>query len=154
MPVFIAYVLSVVNIGHYWNNHHHLINATKRIDGWVLWATLFLLFWLSLVPFVIRWHDASGFSEGSTAAYGIVLGMASVAYELLVRAIVAADFPGSTVAQATRGSRKGVISIALYVIAVAFAYMSRLVSVGIYVLVSLLWLIPDRRLTRGLPDRA
>ncbi len=86
MPVFLAYVLSFVNIGHYWNNHHHLMNATKRIDGWVLWANLFLLFRLSLVPFVIRWHDASGFSEGSTAAYGIVLGMASVAYEFLVRA--------------------------------------------------------------------
>jgi uncharacterized membrane protein len=149
MPVLLAYVLSFVNIGHYWNNHHHLMNATERVDGWVLWANLFLLFWLSLVPFVIRWHDASGFSEGSTAAYGIVLGMASVAYELLTRAIVGADEPNSKVATAIKGSSKGFISIAFYVVAVAFAYVNRFVSVGIYVLVILLWLVPDRRMTRA-----
>lgn len=149
VPVLIAYILSFVNIGHYWNNHHHLMNAARRVNGWVLWANLFLLFWLSLVPFVIRWHDASGFSEGSTAAYGIVLGMASVAYELLIRAIVAADGPGSTVAKAIEGSSKGFISIALYAIAVALAYVSRFVSVGIYILVILFWLVPDRRMTCG-----
>lgn len=145
-PVLFAYILSFVNIGHFWNNHHHLMAATERIDGWVLWANLFLLFWLSLIPFVVRWHDASGFSEGSTAAYGIVLGMTSVAYELLTRAIVAADGPDSTVGRAIRGSRKGLISIALYATAVGFAYLNRFVSVSIYVLVILLWLVPDRRM--------
>ena len=149
IPDLLAYVLSFVNIGHYWSNHHHLMNATGRVDGWVLWANLFLLFWLSLIPFVVRWHDSSGFSEGSTAAYGIVLGMASVAYELLTRAIVAADEPDSTVARAIQGSRKGFISIALYVFAVAFAYVNRFVSVGIYALVILICIVPDRRMTRG-----
>ena len=96
--------------------------AAGHVDGRVLWANLFLLFWLSLVPFVIRWHDASGFAEGATATYGLVLGMASVAYELLTRAIIAAEGPGSTVAKAVQSSRKGLVSIALYIVAVALAY--------------------------------
>ena len=120
---------------------------TERVDVRVLWANLLLLFWLSLVPLVIRWHDESGFSEGATAAYVIVLGMASVAYELLTRTIIAANGPDSVVARALGGSRKGLLSIALYAAAVGLAYINRYVSVAIYVGVIAMWVKPDRRLS-------
>ncbi len=150
VPVLLAYLLSFINVGLYWNNHHHLMHATDRIDGRVLWANLFLLFWLSLVPFVISWLDESGFAAGATAAYGIVLGMASVGYDLTERAIVARNGPASAVARAIGGDRKGLASIALYAVAVPLAYASRWLAIGIYVAVVALWFIPDRRMARVL----
>ncbi len=150
LPVLLAYVLSFVNVGLYWNNHHHMMHATDRIDGRVLWANLFLLFWLSLVPFVIRWHDESHFAVGATAAYGVVLGMAAVAYELLERAIIAVNGPKSAIARAVGRDWKGWGSIAAYAVAVPLAFVSRPASIVIYVAVIAWWLVPDRRMVRAL----
>jgi uncharacterized membrane protein len=147
-PVLLAYALSFVNVGLYWNNHHHLLHATDRIDGRVLWANLFLLFWLSLVPFVIRWQDDTGFATGATAAYGIVLGFAAVGYQLTERAIVACNGPQSAVARAVGPDWKGQGSIAVYVLAVPLAYVSRWIAIALYIAVVALWLVPDKRIAR------
>jgi uncharacterized membrane protein len=153
-PTLLAHVLSFVNVGQYWNNHHHLLKATDRIDGKVLWANLLLLFWLSLVPFVIRWQNASDFAASAVAAYGIVLGMAATGYELLERAIIACNGPGSPVARAVGRDWKGRVSIALYVVAVPLAYLSRWAAICFYITVIVLWLIPDSRMARVLEERS
>ncbi|UYY59969.1 TMEM175 family protein [Sphingomonas sp. S2-65] len=145
MPLLLAYVLAFINVGLYWNNHHHLLHITERVDGRVLWANLFLLFWLSLVPFVIRWLDESAFSPGATACYGIVLGLAAIGYTLTERAIIACNGKNSRIARAIGRDWKGWGSIALYVAAVPLAYVSRWVAIGLYVAVIALWLVPDRR---------
>jgi uncharacterized membrane protein len=147
-PVLLAYALSFVNVGLYWNNHHHMLHATDQIDGRVLWANLFLLFWLSLVPFVIRWQDDTGFAPGATAAYGIVLGLAAVGYQMTERAIVACNGPQSAVARAVGRDRKGRGSIAIYALAVPLTYVNRWFAIALYVAVVALWLVPDRRLAR------
>lgn len=152
MPILLAYVLSFINVGLYWNNHHHLMQATQRIDGRVLWANLFLLFWLSLVPFVIRWLDASGFSAMATASYGVVLGMAAIGYELTERAIIARNGRQSAVGRAIGRDWKGKISLALYAVAVPAAFIARPVAIILYVAVLLFWIAPDRRIERELED--
>ncbi|MEG3175376.1 TMEM175 family protein [Sphingomonas sp. RB3P16] len=149
-PILLAYLLSFVNVGLYWNNHHHMFHAVERIDGRVLWANLFLLFWLSLVPFVIRWLDESEFAAGATAAYGIVLGLAAIGYSLTERAIIACNGKSSAVARAIGSDWKGWGSIALYALAVPLAFVSRWLAIGLYVAVIALWLIPDRRISRVL----
>lgn len=151
-PILLAYVLSFINVGLYWNNHHHLMQATGRIDGRVLWANLFLLFWLSLVPFVIRWLDESGFSAMATAAYGVVLGMAALGYELTEQSIIACNGQQSAVAKAIGRDWKGKISLVLYIIAVPTAFFARPVAIVIYVAVLLIWLVPDRRIERALQN--
>jgi uncharacterized membrane protein len=153
-PILLAYTVSFVNVGLYWNNHHHLLKATEKVDGKVLWANLFLLFWLSLVPFVIRWQNESDFAASAVAAYGIVLGMAAIGYELTERAIIACNGRDSPVARAVGRDWKGWGSIALYVIAVPLAYYSRWAAVGLYITVIALWLNPDRRIARVLEERA
>jgi uncharacterized membrane protein len=150
VPILLAYILSFINVGLYWNNHHHLLQATDRIDGKVLWSNLFLLFWLSLVPFVIRWLDASGFSPMATASYGVVLGMAAIGYELLARSIIACNGPNSAVGQAIGRDWKGKITLALYAVAVPTAFLARPVAITFYILVLLFWLAPDRRIERAL----
>jgi uncharacterized membrane protein len=152
MPVLLAYALSFINVGLYWNNHHHLIHATEKVDGRVLWANLFLLFWLSLVPFVIRWLDGSGFAAGPTAAYGIVLGLAAIGYTLTERAIIACNGRTSAVARAIGHDWKGWLSILLYGIGIPLAFVSRWLALGAYVAVILMWLIPDRRIARLSPE--
>ncbi|MBK1839567.1 DUF1211 domain-containing protein [Azospirillum sp. YIM B02556] len=152
VPILLAYVLSFINVGLYWNNHHHLLQATTRIDGRVLWANLFLLFWLSLVPFVIRWLDASDFSPVATASYGVVLGMAAIGYSLTERAIIACGGGDSAVARAIGTDRKGKISLALYALAIPVAFILQWLSIVLYVLVILLWLVPDRRIERILEE--
>jgi len=152
MPILLAYVLSFINVGLYWNNHHHLMQATQRVDGRVLWANLFLLFWLSLVPFVIRWLDASGFSAMATASYGVVLGMAAIGYELTERSIIACNGRQSVVGRAIGRDWKGKISLALYAVAVPAAFLARPVAIILYVGVLLFWLAPDRRIERELED--
>ncbi|GLV23564.1 TMEM175 family protein [Sphingobium sp. Cam5-1] len=152
LPILLAYVLSFINVGLYWNNHHHLMQATGRIDGRVLWANLFLLFWLSLVPFVIRWLDASGFSPMATASYGVVLGMAAIGYELTERFIIACNGRQSAVAKAIGRDWKGKISLAIYAVAVPAAFFARPVAIILYIVVLLFWLAPDRRIERALKD--
>lgn len=152
IPILLAYVLSFINVGLYWNNHHHLLQATARIDGRVLWANLFLLFWLSLVPFVIRWLDESAFSAVATASYGVVLGMAAVGYNLTERAIIACGGSESAVARAVGSDLKGKVSMAFYAMAIPLAFVLQPLSILLYVLVILLWLVPDRRIERALEE--
>jgi len=146
VPVLLAYLLSYVNVGIFWNNHHHMLHLTERVDGKVLWANLALLFWLSLVPFVIRWIDEQGFSSLPTAAYGAVLVCAAVCYTILQRQIIAANGRGSRLALALGADRKGKMSIVLYACAIALAFMRPWASIALYMVVALTWLVPDSRI--------
>lgn len=150
LPLFGAYALSFVNIGIFWNNHHHMMNSVGRVDGRVLWANLFLLFWLSLIPFVIRWIDEAGITALPVAAYGAVLLMAAAAYLLLERALIVVEGEKSTVSAATGSRLKEWISFTLYAGAIAAAFFVPLLAVAIYVAVAAMWLIPDRRFERRL----
>src|SRR5271169_6275428 len=118
LPVFLAYALSFANVGIFWNNHHHMLHATERINGMVLWANLLLLFWLSLVPFVIRWMDETHFAPMPTAAYGVVLALAAIAYLLLEQAIIKCNGPDSKLARAVGSDRKGMLSLFIYISAI------------------------------------
>jgi uncharacterized membrane protein len=146
VPLFLAYVLSYVNVGIFWNNHHHMLHATERVDGRVLWANLGLLFWLSLVPFVIRWIDEAGFTAAPVAAYGFVLACAAIAYVILERTIIAVNGPDSRLAAAVGSDAKGRLSMALYVLGVVLAFYEPWVSIALYIAVALMWLVPDRRI--------
>ena len=146
VPVLLAYVLSYVNIGIFWNNHHHMLNVTERVDGKVLWANLALLFWLSLVPFVIRWIGEAGFTALPTAAYGVVLGCAGVSYIVLQRQIIAANGADSRLATATGSALKGKLTLLLYLSAIALAFVQPWMSITLYVVVALIWFVPDRRI--------
>ncbi len=145
-PLLLAYVLSYVNVGIFWNNHHHMLQVTERVDGRVLWANLALLFWLSLVPFVIRWIDEAGLTTAPVAAYGVVLTGASIGYLILERTIIAVNGPASRLAAAVGKDVKGKLSMALYVLAIPIAFLEPWMSIALYVAVALMWLIPDRRI--------
>ena len=156
-PLFGAYVLSFINVGIYWNNHHHMLQSARRVDGRVLWANLFLLFWLSLFPFVIRWIGEAGVTALPVAAFGVALLLAGFAYQLLEVALIRAEGEQSKVAQAVGAKFKEWISIALYLTAVVVAFLvSPWISVAIYFAVSAMWLIPDRRFEKAgiAPDPA
>ena len=145
-PVFSAYVLSYVNVGIFWLNHHHMMHATVHIDGRVLWANLALLFRLSLVPFMIRWIDEAGFSPLPTAAYGVVLAMAAVSYRLMQAAIIVRNGRDSALARAVGTDVKGNLSLALYVVSVPLAFFDPRISIAFYVVVAAMWFVPDRRI--------
>jgi uncharacterized membrane protein len=153
MPVFLSYVLSFIYVGIYWNNHHHLFQATEQVSGGILWANLHLLFWLSLFPFTTGWMGENGFAPVPTAVYGFVLLMAAIAYEILQRAIIAKQGRDSLLARAVGKDWKGKLSPALYLASIPLALISRWVASGLYVLVALLWLIPDPRIERKLEKR-
>jgi uncharacterized membrane protein len=146
VPTFLAYVLSYIYLGIYWSNHHHLLHATTRVNGAVLWANLHLLFWLSLVPFTTAWVGEHPRVSLPAAAYGGVLLMASIAYLILVRAIIRCEGPGSRVAEAVGRDIKGMTSTALYIAAVPLAFVDPIIAEGIYVAVALMWLVPDPRI--------
>ena len=146
LPVFLSYVLSFVNIGIYWNNHHHMLSATRRVNGAVLWANLHLLFWLSLFPFFTGWMGENHFDALPVAAYGGVLFMAGVAYYILKTTIIAAEGDESALAAALGGDFKGKISPVIYAIAIPLAFVNRWLSLTLYVVVALMWFIPDRRI--------
>jgi TMEM175 potassium channel family protein len=148
--VFSSYVLSFVFIGIYWNNHHHLLQAVERVNGNILWANLHLLFWLSQVPFATGWMGENHFAPLPEALYGFVLLMSAIAYYILVRAILAHHGRDSRVATALGGDFKGKISVVFYLFALPLAFVSRWAAGGIYVLVAIMWLIPDRRIERRL----
>ena len=155
LPLFGAYVLSFINVGIYWNNHHHMLQSARRVDGRVLWANLFLLFWLSLFPFVIRWIGEAGVTALPVAAFGVALLLAGFAYQLLEVALIAAEGAQSKVAVAVGGKVKEWVSIALYLTAVVTAFLlSPWISVAIYFTVSAIWLIPDKRFERLARERA
>jgi uncharacterized membrane protein len=146
LPVFLAYALSFANVGIFWNNHHHMLHVTERINGMVLWANLFLLFWMSLMPFVIRWMDETHFAPMPTAAYGVVLALAAIAYILLERAIIVCNGPNSKLARAVGGDLKGKLSLLVYTLAIPLAFVRPMIALTLYVVVAMIWFIPDRRI--------
>jgi uncharacterized membrane protein len=153
-PVFLSYVLSFINLGIYWNNHHHMIHVTERVSGKVLWANLHLLFWLSLFPFVTGWMGENHFAPAPTALYGVVMLLAAIAYWILLRAILAVQRPHSLLAAAVGRDFKGKLSPLLYLIAIPSAFIREWIAGGLYVIVALMWLIPDRRIERRLSSSA
>ncbi len=146
VPVFLTYVLSFVFLGIYWNNHHHMLHLADRINGRILWANLHLLFWLSLVPFATGWMGENHFAAVPAALYGGVLLMAAVAYTVLQRTIIAGQGPGSRLAAAIGSDAKGKLSLGLYTAAIALAFVNQWFSDALYVVVALMWLVPDRRI--------
>jgi len=146
IPVFLSYVLSFVYIGIYWNNHHHMLHASQKVTGTILWANMHLLFWLSLIPFATGWMGENHFSAPPTALYGVVLLMASVAYWILQQRIILSEGPESVLKRAIGKDWKGKLSPVLYIIAIPAAFVSHWLSQALYVLVALLWLVPDRRI--------
>ncbi len=148
--VFLSYVLSFVYVGIYWNNHHHLLHAVDRVTGGVLWANLHLLFWLSLVPFVTGWMGENHFAAVPTAAYGVVLLMAATAYLILQSILIRSQGPDSTLLRAVGRDWKGRLSPFLYLAGIMMAFYVPYLAGGIYALVALVWLVPDRRIERAL----
>jgi uncharacterized membrane protein len=146
LPVFLTYVLSFVYLGIYWNNHHHMLHATDRINGGILWANMHLLFWLSLVPFVTGWMGENHFAPLPTAVYGVVMLLAAISYTLLQNMIVREQGPSAKLATAVGKDAKGKLSLLCYVVAIPLAFVNQWLSDGLYVLVALMWLIPDRRI--------
>ncbi len=150
LPVFLTYVLSFVYLGIYWNNHHHMLHTAGRITGSILWANLHLLFWLSLVPFTTGWMGENHFAAAPTALYGVVLLMAAIAYYVLQQRIIASQGSGSLLKKAVGGDWKGRVSPVLYVVAIAATLVSQWIAQGIYLLVAMIWLVPDRRIERAM----
>ena len=147
LPVIGSYVMSFIYLGIYWNNHHHLLHVTQHIDGRALWANLHLLFWLSLVPFVTAWMGENHFGQWPVALYGVVLLMAAIAYTILVFTLLAA--PGNELLASALGSDfKGKISMVIYAVGIALAFVSPWVALALYVAVAVMWLVPDRRIER------
>ena len=150
LPVFLSYVLSFVYVGIYWNNHHHLLQAGKRVTGSVLWANLHLLFWLSLLPFATRWTGDNHLAPLPSMAYGVILLASAIAYWLLQRRIIAADGHESTLRQALGSDWKGRLSPLLYLVGIAATVFNARLGQAFYTLVALLWLIPERRIEHEL----
>jgi uncharacterized membrane protein len=153
LPVLLSYVLSFIYIGIYWNNHHHLFQATEEVSGGILWANLHLLFWLSLFPFTTAWMGENHLAAIPTAIYGFVLLMAAIAYYVLQRTIIAKEGRESLLAQAIGRDWKGKLSPLLYLAAIPLAFVSRWIASTLYVFGALLWLIPDPRIERKLEKR-
>jgi uncharacterized membrane protein len=150
IPTFLSYVLSFVFLGIYWSNHHHMLQAVQHVDGRILWANLHLLFWLSLVPFSTDWLGETSFAATPVALYGVVLFFAALAYYLLTRSLIAHHGHDSVLATAVGQDFKGKVSLAIYAIAIPVAFMSSYLAYGLYVLVALTWLVPDRRIEKTL----
>ena len=150
LPVLLSYALSFVYLGIYWNNHHHMLHCTRRVTGAILWANLYLLFWLSLVPFVTAWMGENHLASAPTALYGVVLLMAAIAYWILQRQILRSEGPWSLLAAALGPDLKGKISPLLYLLAIAAAFLHPGVSILLYLSGALMWLVPDRRIERAL----
>lgn len=150
LPVFFTYVLSFLYVGIYWNNHHHMLHAATRVTGSVLWANLYLLFWLSLFPFATGWMGENHFALWPSALYGFVLLMASVAYFILQHAIITSEGPTSVLRKAIGSDWKGKVSPLLYAVGIASSMFSSRAAQAIYVVAALLWLIPDRRIEHAL----
>ena len=153
VPVFLSYVLSFVYVGIYWNNHHHMLHACRKISGSVLWANLHLLFWLSLFPFATGWMGENHFSSTPSALYGVVLLMAAIAYWILQQTIIASEGPASVLKSAVGGDWKGKLSPLVYLLAIASTFWVQWLAQALYVLMALVWLVPDRRIEHELQHR-
>ncbi|HEY9647918.1 MAG TPA: TMEM175 family protein [Chroococcidiopsis sp.] len=150
IPIFLSYVLSFVFLGIYWNNHHHLLQATKYVNGAILWANLHLLFWLSLIPFATGWMGENNFATTPVALYGVILLFGAIAYFILTRALISHHGDSSEIAIALGKDFKGKISIVIYVLAIALSFVQAWVACLLYISVAVMWLIPDRRIERTL----
>ena len=150
VPVFFSYVVSFVYLGIYWNNHHHLLQAIKHVDGRVLWANLHLLFWLSLIPFVTGWMGENHFGALPVALYGVVLLFAAIAYTILTRILIGIHGRESVLAMAVGKDGKGWVSLVCYAAAIPLAFVSAWIACGLYVAVAIVWLVPDRRIEKVL----
>ncbi|BAY12053.1 TMEM175 family protein [Calothrix sp. NIES-2098] len=150
IPVFLSYVLSFIYIGIYWNNHHHLWQAVRHVNGRILWANLHLLFWLSLIPFVTGWMGENHFAAWPIALYGTVLLFSAIAYFILSLALIAYHGKDSTLAIALGRDFKGKISVVLYAVAIPLSFVNSSIAFGVYILVAIMWLIPDRRIEKTL----
>ena len=150
VPIFLSYLLSFIFVGIYWSNHHHMLHAVEHVSGGVLWANLHLLFWLSLVPFVTSWMGETHFARGPVASYGVVLLLASIAYFILARRLISLHGSDSVIATAIGRDFKGLVSTALYLVAIPLAFVNSWLSCALYVLVAIMWLVPDRRIERTL----
>jgi uncharacterized membrane protein len=153
VPVLASYALSFVNVGIYWNNHHHLMHAVTRVNGRVLWANLHLLFWLSLMPFFTGWMGENEFRAIPVALYGVDLIMAGFAYSLLTQSLIALHGRDSHLARAVGRDFKGWASLVIYAVAIALAFLTRWAALGLYVCVAIMWLVPDRRIEKVLDGR-
>ena len=147
-PVFLSYILSFVLVGIYWSNHHHLFQVVERVSGGVLWANLHLLFWLSLVPFATAWMGENHFAAVPVAVYGVVLVFAAIAYFILTRTLLRIHAPDSTLATALGRDFKGKVSIVIYLAAVSLSFVKSWLAAALYVLVEIIWLVPDRRIEK------
>ncbi len=146
IPVFLSYVLSFIYVGIYWNNHHHMFQAVKKIDGSVLWYNILLLFWLSLIPFATSWIGNQNFDTIPMACYGFILLMCAISYTLLQNKIIKLEGKESVLYQAINKDKKGKISLACYISAIPLAFISPIISGILYVLVALMWIVPDKRI--------
>jgi uncharacterized membrane protein len=156
IPTFLSYAMSFIYLAIYWNNHHHLLQAIQHVNGRVLWANMHLLFWLTLIPFGTAWMGEDRFAAWPVAIYGIVLVLAAIAYFILTRALIALHGRESVLANVVGRDFKGKISVVIYLIAIPLALVDRWVAFGLYVLVAVIWLVPDRRIERALarvPER-
>ncbi len=152
LPVFLTYVLSFVYLGIYWNNHHHMLHTCKKVTGAILWANLHLLFWLSLIPVTTGWMGQNHFAATPSALYGVILLMAAIAYFILQQLIIASQGRGSLLKKAIGSDWKGKLSPVLYILAIPASFRWHWLAQGLYVLVALIWLIPDRRIERLLAN--
>ena len=152
IPVFLSYVLSFIYVGIYWNNHHHLLHVVRRVDGRVLWANLHLLFWLSLVPFGTGWMGENNFAAWPVAVYGAILCVAGVAYGILSRVLIATNGRDSVIAAAVGRDVKGTLSVVILLVAIVLAFVSSWLACALYVLVAVIWLVPDRRIENTLAE--
>jgi len=147
-PVFLSYALSFVFVGIYWSNHHHLLQVVEHVNGSVLWANLHLLFWLSLTPFVTGWLGENKFAAVPAALYGVVLLCAAIAYFILARSLLSIHSPDSVLATALGADFKGKVSMVIYLAAIPLAFVRSWLACGLYILVAVMWLVPDRRIER------
>jgi uncharacterized membrane protein len=152
IPAFLSYALSFVFLGIYWNNHHHLLQAIKHVNGRILWANLHLLFWLSLIPFATAWMGENHFAAGPVALYGVILFCAAIAYLILTRALLTLHGRDSILAAALGRDFKGKISVVIYAVAISLAFVNPWLACMLYVLVAIMWLVPDRRIEKVLAE--
>lgn len=152
LPKFLAYIFSFIYVGIYWNNHHHLFQTVRKVNGSILWANLHLLFWLSLMPIATEWIGTTGFAENPVAAYGIGLIMCAIAYTILENLIIRNEGESSKLKEAIHSKTKEYISIIFYVLGIATSFFYPYIAIGFYYIVALIWLIPDRRIEKSLKD--
>ncbi|SDJ65877.1 TMEM175 family protein [Chryseobacterium jejuense] len=152
LPKFLAYIFSFIYVGIYWNNHHHLFQAVKRVNGGILWANLHLLFWLSMMPIATEWIGTTGFAENPVATYGIILVLCAIAYSILENVIIRCEGENSKLKEAIHAKYKENISIIFYILGIGTSFFYPYIAIGFYYIVALIWLIPDQRIEKSLKD--